>query len=255
MTRSGILGYHISIRAAHAMKIAPITEGWNEGERDWSYVRDPTAAIEAWEEREALALPETYRAFMLRYNGGRIYPRLFRTPAALLGMLGPHVPRSDLTCVDPIHDWATVEAHWRGQVYGQGVPPGHLLIAGTPGAIQLLMALITPTSGRICAWCIPPTPGAPAGIARSGHSLRASANSWTVSSMTQSTTTTNAGAGRSTTGWRRNFCVDAISASAMTPTSGIAERVARLRSPAKRVTLRIVELSRPLLRDFALRAR
>jgi hypothetical protein len=31
------------------MKIAPTTERWNEGERDWSFVKDPRADIEAWE--------------------------------------------------------------------------------------------------------------------------------------------------------------------------------------------------------------
>lgn len=89
---------------------------------------------------------------MLRYNGGRIYPRMFRTPAVLQGLLGPYVPTSDLTYVDPIHNWATVAAHWRGQVCGRGVPPAHLVIAATPSAIQLLMALAPPNRGQICAW-------------------------------------------------------------------------------------------------------
>ena len=135
-----------------AMRIAPVTERWNEGERDWSFVRDPAAAIEVWEGLESVSLPADYRAFMLRYNGGRIYPRMFRTPAAMQVLLGPYVATSDVTYVDPIHDWATVEAHWRGQVYGQGVPPAHLLIASTPGAIQLLMALAPTNRGEICAW-------------------------------------------------------------------------------------------------------
>lgn len=134
------------------MQIAPVTERWNDGERDWSFVKSAAAAIAAWEEREALALPEDYRAFMLRYNGGRIYPRMFRTPAALQGMLGPHESTSDLSYVDPIHAWSTVEAHWHGQVYGKAVPPGHLVIAGTPGDIQLLMALTPPERGQIRAW-------------------------------------------------------------------------------------------------------
>jgi hypothetical protein len=134
------------------VKIAPVTERWNEGERDWSFVKDPTAEIAAWERREGLSLPEDYRRFMLRYNGGRVYPRLFRTEAALVGMLGPHEPTSDVTYVDPIFSWATVEAHWRGEIYGRGVPPRHLVFAGTPGAIQLLMALTPENRGRVYTW-------------------------------------------------------------------------------------------------------
>ena len=134
------------------MKIAPLTEGWNAGERDWSFVKDATAEIEAWEQREGLALPEDYRSFMLRYNGGRIYPRMLRTPAALAGMLGPYTPTSDLTLVDPIHDWATVAAHWRREIYGPGVPEDHLVIAGTPGSIQVLMAMTADRRGHIYTW-------------------------------------------------------------------------------------------------------
>ena len=134
------------------MKIAPLTERWNEGERDWSFVKDPSAEIEAWERLEGVSLPGEYRAFMRRYNGGRVYPRLFRTEAALAGMLGPYEPTSDLAYVDPIYDWATVEAHWRGQFYDRGVPPRHLVIAGTGGSIQILMALTAENFGRVFTW-------------------------------------------------------------------------------------------------------
>lgn len=134
------------------MKIAPLTERWNEGEREWSFVKVPTSAIEAWEQQETLSLPDDYRRFMLRYNGGRVYPRLFRTAAALSRMLGPHQPTDNLAQVDPIYDWAYVEAHWRGEVYGRGVPPCHLAIAGTPGSIQVLMALTADRYGRIYVW-------------------------------------------------------------------------------------------------------
>lgn len=140
------------VSRAHQMKIAPLTERWNEGEREWSFVRDPLAEIEAWERREGLKLPEDYRRFMLRYNGGRVYPRLFRTEAVLVRMLGPYEPTSELTHVDPIYDWATVESHWRGETYREGVPPRHLVIAGTPGSIQVLMALTAEGWGRIYTW-------------------------------------------------------------------------------------------------------
>lgn len=57
--------------------IAPLTERWNEGERDWAFVKDPNHDIARWEESTGLSLPDGYRRFMLRFNGGRVYPRLF----------------------------------------------------------------------------------------------------------------------------------------------------------------------------------
>ena len=35
------------------------------------------AAIARWEQDNATALPDDYRSFMLRYNGGRVYPLIF----------------------------------------------------------------------------------------------------------------------------------------------------------------------------------
>jgi hypothetical protein len=134
------------------MKIRPYTERWNEGERDWSYVKDPRADIEAWEQREGLALPEPYRTFMLRYNGGRVSPRTFRTEAGVGRMLGPYVSESEENYCDLILSWASVERHWRGEIFGIGIPPRHLLFAATPGSIELLMALTPENYGRVYAW-------------------------------------------------------------------------------------------------------
>jgi hypothetical protein len=130
------------------MKIAPYTEGWNEGQRDWSFVRDPRIAIEAWETREGIHLPEDYRKFMLQFNGGYVYPRIFRhnIPKTAMPLGNDEMP------VDPIYDWRTVEGHWRGETYGLGIPPRHLAIAGTPGSLELLMALDDPNFGSIFAW-------------------------------------------------------------------------------------------------------
>lgn len=135
------------------MKIVPVTERWNDGERDWSFVKDPTPDIEAWEASEGLRLPDSYRAFMRKYNGGRVHPRLFRTAAAWSGMLGPYSPEDDVTYVDVILRWARVESHWRGETYGRhAIPPGHLLFAETPGSIQLLMSLAPENHGEISCW-------------------------------------------------------------------------------------------------------
>lgn len=134
------------------MKIAPFTERWNDGERDWSFVQCARGDIEAWESRERISLPNDYREFMLRYNGGYVYPRFFRTAAALTGMLGPFAPESSVARLDLIYSWQAVEAHWRGETYGGGVPGGHIVFADTPGGIELLMALTKENHGHIYAW-------------------------------------------------------------------------------------------------------
>jgi hypothetical protein len=134
------------------MKIRPYTERWNEGERDWRFVKDARADIEAWEKREGLSLPEPYRTFMLRYNGGRVSPRTFRTEAGVGMMLGPYVCESEENYCDLILSWDSVVKHWRREIFGPGVPPHHLLFAQTPGSIELLMALTPESYGRIYAW-------------------------------------------------------------------------------------------------------
>jgi hypothetical protein len=133
------------------MKIAPYTKGWNEGERDWSFVEDPLSKIEAWEKAEGVSLPPRYRDFLLEFNGGRVYPRLFKHSIGSL-QAGPYVDSSSETFVDLIFNWSTVESHWKRETYGDGVPPGYLVIAETPGAIQLLMAVNPESHGKIVTW-------------------------------------------------------------------------------------------------------
>jgi hypothetical protein len=95
---------------------------------------------------------KSYRKFMLRYNGGRVYPRTFRSEAGLGMMLGPYVCQSDEMYCDLILPWASVEHHWCGEIYGKGVPPKHLVFASTPGSVQFLMALTPENYGRVYSW-------------------------------------------------------------------------------------------------------
>jgi|GEM_PF-1308670 len=133
------------------MKIVPYTKNWNEGETDWSYVSDPTSAIAAWEEANNLELPTDYRRFMVRYNGGRVFPRLFKHKMEPL-KAGPYVDETGETYLDLIFPWDTVESHWQKKTYGEGVPPGHLVIGDSPGGIQILMSVGPADRGRIFSW-------------------------------------------------------------------------------------------------------
>jgi hypothetical protein len=123
------------------MKIIPQTENWNEGECDWSFVKNATDDITAWEHRECLVLPDEYRQFMIRYNGGSVYPRLITFAGD-----------SSETFVDRIFSWKTVESHWKGETYGRGTPPGYLIFADTPGPIQFLISVKPEDYGRIYSW-------------------------------------------------------------------------------------------------------
>jgi hypothetical protein len=128
--------------------IAPLTERWNEGERDWSYVADPSKDIARWEHDTKQKLPDGYRRFMLKFNGGRVYPRLFRYKVPL-----ERYPSNEpVTMVDPFYDWAYVEAHWRGEVYGKGTPPDMLIIGTNPGGLQILLSLRPVDRGHIFCW-------------------------------------------------------------------------------------------------------
>jgi hypothetical protein len=139
------------------MKIGPLTERWNDGEQDWSFVKDPTTDIEKWEQATGYKLPADYRNFMIRFNGGSIFPRHFHT-RLVIGPAGPYHNESDVTFVDPILSWKSVESHWRGEMYGKGVPPKHLVFATTPGSIELLMSLEASNHGKIFAWYHTRTP-------------------------------------------------------------------------------------------------
>lgn len=131
--------------------IAPYTENWNKGECDWSFVKDPRVAIENWEKQENISLPPDYRNFLLKFNGGRVYPRLFTHTIGAL-QAGPYVDSSSVTYVGIIYSWATVESHWRRETYGDGVPPNYLIFADTPGGIELLMSMNRDDYGKIYTW-------------------------------------------------------------------------------------------------------
>ncbi len=134
------------------LKIAPLTEGWNNGQMDWSYVENPTEAIEHWEKDSGFTLPPSYREFMIRYNGGYVYPRLFKTPL-LSGQSGPYYDDSNLIYIDPVYCWKTVEINWNGEWYGRDpIPENYLLIAGTPAAIELLLSLNPNDFGYVYSW-------------------------------------------------------------------------------------------------------
>jgi hypothetical protein len=130
------------------VKIVPNNERWNEGERDWSFVPDPKNDIAAWERRTGFHLPDEYRKFLLKFNGGSVYPRLFKHSISpdILPSISPE------EFVDRIYRWDQVEALNNGQGYGQGIPPKCLNIAETPGPLEILLSCDESDFGMIYGW-------------------------------------------------------------------------------------------------------
>lgn len=129
--------------------IAPLTERWNEGERDWSFVVDAADDIATWERDVGIALPDDYRRFMLTFNGGYPYPNVFahQTPMDEYPLAGGR------TFLDPLFDWAMIESEWRDRtIYGDALPPGHLMIGGDPGGLLVLMTLGADDFGAVVTW-------------------------------------------------------------------------------------------------------
>jgi hypothetical protein len=128
--------------------IIPVTERWNEGERDWSFVKDPRQDIIDWERRTGHVLPDGYRRFMFVFNGGRVYPRIFHYNVPL-----ERYPSAEpITVVNPFYSWASAERYWRGEIYRRGTPPDMLFIGCDPGGLEILMSLRPQDYGQIFCW-------------------------------------------------------------------------------------------------------
>jgi hypothetical protein len=130
------------------MLIVPNTENWNEGEFDWSFVPDPKSEIVNWEKRTGIKLPKEYRNFLFTYNGGSVYPRIFKhsiSPSTL-----PSISPEEM--VGNFYRWDQVLARFNGEIYGKGIPGGYLNIGDTPGPLELLIGIEGENEGQIYAW-------------------------------------------------------------------------------------------------------
>ncbi|MEM1199259.1 MAG: SMI1/KNR4 family protein [Pseudomonadota bacterium] len=124
--------------------ILPVTENWNEGERDWSYVKDARAGIADWEARAGKTLPDDYRRFMLKFNGGRLYPSLLRHNVTHYS--------SEPTLLEYFYSWDEVIRHANKEVYFSGTPEGFLIIGGDPGGLEILLSCRDEDQGQIFCW-------------------------------------------------------------------------------------------------------
>jgi hypothetical protein len=130
------------------MFIVPNSENWNEGEFDWSFVPDPKPEIVTWEEQTGIRIPKEYRNFLLKYNGGGVYPRLFKLSLSSITLTSVYSEQM----VGNFYRWDQVVARFNGELYGKGIPRGYLNIGDTPGLIELLIGVESENEGHIFAW-------------------------------------------------------------------------------------------------------
>jgi hypothetical protein len=128
------------------MKIVPDTQNWNEGEFDWSYIPDAEPAVVTWEQANKFRLPEDYRRFILKFNGGSVYPRIFSFTVS--GEGGVSSEQEEL--LDRIYSWDLVLAN--ACTYKAALPTGYLVVAETPGVIEILLSVSQEQFGAIFAW-------------------------------------------------------------------------------------------------------
>lgn len=115
---------------------------------EWPNLAHMLATITAWESASARRLPQGYRAFLLAYNGGRIYPAMFdvRQPPEVWGM-------ADMaTFCDPLYGWEYAISLWQQETYFDSTPPDMFFIGCNPGGMEILMSLRAHDHGRIYTW-------------------------------------------------------------------------------------------------------
>ena len=115
-------------------------------EQKWSADGAAASAVSRWEEESGLRLPGDYRRFVIRYDGGRPYPNMFRHTA--LDDQGAANPSDHL--VDPLYSWEHVVT-WSGQL-GNRLPSRCLAIGADPGLVEIVLSLRVEDYGAVHSW-------------------------------------------------------------------------------------------------------
>lgn len=112
--------------------------------QDGKLVEEPS--ISAWEARHGVRLPEDYRSFILRTNGGALRPYTFHA--------------ADPRLVDEYHglkwlfDWRNVLKKSQETIAPErrNTPPDHLAIGATPSELILMLSLRGDDFGTVVLW-------------------------------------------------------------------------------------------------------
>lgn len=112
---------------------------------EWA-LKDVAEAVATWERASGLRLPDDYRDFIVRYNGGRPYPLMFMHKAREPG----NEPNPTEHFVDSFSDWDRVVS--LTNELGDRLPRGCLAIGGDPGLIELILSLRPADHGYVYSW-------------------------------------------------------------------------------------------------------
>lgn len=122
-------------------KIAPHPVGWpNAAEMD--------KAVALWEAPTGCCIPKSYRDFMVRYNGGRVFPALIEVavPDAMWAAVDKQ------TWCDPFLNWDMAMERWNGEIFGESTPKGLFFVAEDGFGLDFLMSLRPQDHGKIYCW-------------------------------------------------------------------------------------------------------
>lgn len=120
------------------LAIAPEKPGWSDP-------AETACAIAAWEAATDTTLPERYRGFLLRYNGGFPYPNLFDVSAEV-------DPVDTIRIAERFYTIQMAAELGSGAIYGAATPQGCVMIGEDPGGLILLLGLGGAARGAIYLW-------------------------------------------------------------------------------------------------------
>lgn len=121
--------------------IAPLSD-------EWHMPPDLGARISAWEAGSGYLLAAPYRAFLLKYNGGRPYPNVFDVaiPDPIWGSADKQ------TFLDQLYDFEDAARISAGNTYGAGTPQSFFFMGSNPGGLELLLSLRPEDRGAVYCW-------------------------------------------------------------------------------------------------------
>ena len=122
----------------------------------FEFVREPFQAqdpvgeadLAAWEAERGVRLPEDYRRFLLRTNGGFLRPFAFE-----LTIEDDAVPGA-VHALDHLFDWKQVSRQTQEDIAAhlRTTPPGWLAVGITEGELFVMLSLEAQTYGSVALW-------------------------------------------------------------------------------------------------------
>ncbi|KZL24352.1 SMI1 / KNR4 family protein [Pseudovibrio sp. WM33] len=113
---------------------------------EWPSTRGIADKIKNWEVEKKVILPEDYKQFLTKYNGGHIYPLLFKSPVPeeLWG-----APDDDDVIFDPVFDWDYAIERSCDNFNDARRPKSSLPVGSDPGGLEVVISLEQKSLGKV----------------------------------------------------------------------------------------------------------